>query len=101
MSTAPNSRPPTLSQLRLQRERILAVARRHGASNVRVFGSVARQEGGANDLDLLVDLEPGRSLLDLASLHVELEDLLGCRVHVMELVKPRLREAVEAEAVSL
>jgi predicted nucleotidyltransferase len=105
MSTAPNSRPPTLSQLRAQRERILTVAagtaRRTGASNLRVFGSVARQEREANDVDLLVDLEAGRSLLDLAGLHVELEDLLQCPVHVMERVKPRSRAEVEAEALRL
>ncbi len=83
-----------------ERDDILSLARRHGASNVRVFGSVAREEP-ANDVDILVDLEEGRSLLDLARLHVELEDLLGCDVDVAEQVKPRLREQVEAEAVLL
>jgi predicted nucleotidyltransferase len=94
-------KPPTLDELRSRRSEILSVAHRHGASNVRVFGSVARGDQEANDVDLLVELEDGRSLLDLAELHVELEDLLDCRVDVGEQVKPRLRAIVEAEAVPL
>ncbi len=101
MSTTANRRPPTLDELRARREEILALARRYGASNLRVFGSVARAEPDARDVDILIDLEDGRSLLDLAGLHVELEDLLGCDVDVAERVKPRLREQVEAEAVLL
>ena len=58
-------RPPTLAELRARRDEILSVARRYGASNVRVFGSVAREEPAAGDVDLLIDLEAGRSLLDL------------------------------------
>jgi len=101
MSTTADRRPPTLQELRERRAEILALARRYGASNLRVFGSVARDEPGARDVDILIDLEAGRSLLDLARLHVELEDLLGCDVDVAERVKPRLREQVEAEAVLL
>jgi predicted nucleotidyltransferase len=60
----------TLDELRSQyRARILATARRYGAGNVRVFGSVARgDQSPASDIDLLVDFEPGRSLLDLTGL---------------------------------
>lgn len=101
MSATTYRRPPTLAQLRARRDEILALARRYGASNVRVFGSVAREEADARDVDLLINLEAGRSLLDLAGLHVELEDLFGCNVDIMERVKPRLREEVEAEAVPL
>lgn len=101
MSSTINRRPPTLGELRGRRDEILSLARRYGASNLRVFGSVARGEPDAHDVDILIDLEAGRSLLDLASLHVELEDLLGCDVDVAERVKPRLREQVEAEAVAL
>ena len=101
MSTTADRRPPTLQELRERRAEILALARRYGASNLRVFGSVARDEPGARDVDILIDLEAERSLLDLARLHVELEDLLGCDVDVAERVKPRLREQVEAEAVLL
>jgi len=67
-----------------KREEILRVAAQHGAHNIRVFGSVARGEAGErSDVDLLVDLEPGRSGLDQAGLMLDLEDLLGCRVDVV------------------
>ncbi len=70
--------------LRSRREDILKIAAKHGACNVRIFGSVARGEAGENsDIDLLVELEPGRSLLDLAKLVVELEDLLNRKVDVV------------------
>jgi predicted nucleotidyltransferase len=101
MSTTADRRPTKLGDLRARRDEILSLAGRYGASNLRVFGSVAREEPDARDVDLLIDLEAGRSLLDLARLHVELEDLLGCDVDVAERVKPRLREQVEAEAVKL
>jgi len=101
MAKAETKAPPTLAELRARREEILAVAARHGASNVRVFGSVARGEPDARDVDLLVDLEEGRSLLDLAGLHLDLEDYLGCKVDVATQIKPRLRKLVEAEAVPL
>ena len=70
--------------LRSRREDILRIAAKNGACNVRIFGSVARGEAGENsDIDLLVELEPGRSLLDLAKLVVELEDLLNRKVDVV------------------
>ena len=93
---------PTLEMLRQRRGDILALAARHGASNLRVYGSVVR--GAArfdSDIDLLVDLEDGRSLLDLAALHLELEELLGFPVEIGTNVKPRLRERVHAEAIAL
>ncbi len=62
----------------------MRVAARHGARNVRLFGSVARGEAGEkSDIDLLVEFEPGRSLLDHAGLMVELEELLGRKVDVV------------------
>ncbi len=67
-----------------KRADILRVAAQHGAYNVRVFGSVVRGEAGeGSDIDLLVDLEPERSLLDLGGLQVELEELLARRVDVV------------------
>jgi predicted nucleotidyltransferase len=67
-----------------QREEILRIAAGHWARNVRVFGSVARGEADeASDVDFLVELEPGRSLLDLGGLQVELEALLGRPVDVV------------------
>lgn len=87
-----------------RRADILAVAARHGATTVRVFGSVARGEDDENsDVDLLVELEEGRSLLDLGGLLVELRDLLGLPVDVVTVsgLKERIRARVLAEAVSL
>ncbi len=86
------------------RAQILQVAGRFGARNVRVIGSVARGEAGPeSDLDLLVDLEEGRSLLDHAALMIELEKLLGCKVDVAieQGLRPRLRDRVLGEAVPL
>jgi|SRR5450755_451130 predicted nucleotidyltransferase len=74
----------TLETLRARRrEDVLRLAKSHGAVDLRVFGSVARNEPGeSSDLDLLVSWEPGRSLMDHAALVGDLEDLLGIRVHV-------------------
>lgn len=74
----------TLATLRAaQRDEILRIAGRRGARNLRVFGSVARGEANeSSDLDLLVDWEPGRSLLDHAGLVADLQELLSMRVHV-------------------
>jgi uncharacterized protein len=70
--------------LKEKREAILQIAARHGAHNVRVFGSVARGEANKqSDIDFLVDLEPGRSLLDLGGLLMDLKDLLGRDVDVV------------------
>lgn len=67
-----------------RREEILAVAARHGARRVRVFGSLVRgEETTASDLDLLVEFEPGRSLLDHIALAQDLKDLLGREVDVV------------------
>ena len=74
----------TLGTLRARsREDILHLAARRGARNVRVFGSVARGDANENsDLDLLVEWEPGRSLLDHSGLVQDLQELLGLKVHV-------------------
>ena len=67
-----------------KRDEIVPVAARHGARNVRVFGSAARGEStDESDIDLLVDLEPGRSLLDHSALLQDLQDLLGRKVDVL------------------
>jgi predicted nucleotidyltransferase len=63
---------------------ILRLAAQHGATNIRVFGSVVRGEAGAgSDIDFLVDMEPKRSLLDIATLKLDLQDLLSCDVDVV------------------
>ncbi len=93
-----------LRRLRARRREILGSAAEHGASNVRVFGSVVRGESNASsDVDLLVAMEPGRSLMDLVGLWQDLEDMLGTHVDVLSDggVSPHLRERIYAEAVSL
>jgi predicted nucleotidyltransferase len=93
--------PPTLQELREHRDRILALADRRGARNVRVFGSVAAGRAHeASDVDILVALDSGRSVVDLAGFQLDLEDLLGCPVDVVTEggVKSRLRARVLAAA---
>ena len=90
--------------LQSKREDILRTANRYGAFNVRVFGSVARGEADSeSDIDLLVDMEAGRSLLDLSGLLIDLEDMLGCNVDVVTErgLRDRIRDRVLKEAVAL
>lgn len=87
-----------------KRDVILALAARHGARNVRVFGSVSRDEAGPqSDIDILVDLEPDRSLLDLGGLLMDLEELLGRKVDVVteKGLHWYIRDKVLKEAVRL
>lgn len=86
------------------RPEILRIAERHGARNVRVFGSVARGEADdASDIDFIVDLEPDRSLLDMGGLMMELRDLLGREIDVVTErgLNPRIRDRILSEAVPL
>lgn len=88
--------------LEQKRGQILRIAAEHGAREVRVFGSVARGEADQeSDIDFLVELEPGRSLLDLGGLQMDLESLLGRRVDVVTArgLRARIRERVLREAV--
>lgn len=83
---------------------ILKLADKHGARNIRVFGSVARGEADEeSDIDFLVDMEPGRSLLDMGGLLMDLRELLGCEVDVVTVraLKPRIRDRVLREAIAL
>jgi uncharacterized protein len=95
----------TLEQLRTNsRDQIMRLATECGAGNVRVFGSVARGETDSrSDVDLLVDLEPGRSLLDLARLQRKLEELLAIPVDVVSSrgLRARVRETVLRDALPL
>ncbi len=91
-------------RLQEKREEILALAAQYGASNIRVFGSVARGEADADsDVDFLVEMQPGRSLLDMGGLLMELQELLGCRVDIIteKGLRPRIRQQVLAEAIPL
>jgi len=77
------------------------LATRHGASNVRIFGSVARGEDTANsDVDFLVDMDEGCSLYDLAGLQQDLERLLGRRTDVLTVsgISQYLKSRILAEA---
>lgn len=95
----------TIAQiLESKRREVLDIAAKHGARNVRVFGSVARGETtDASDVDLLVEMEPGRSLLDHTALWQELEDLLDCKVDVVseKALHWYVRDRVLEEAVPL
>ena len=91
-------------QLKTQRQAILRIVQIYGAKNLRIFGSVARgEDDDKSDLDLLVDLEPGRSLFDLGGLAIDLQDLLGCSVDVVteKGLKQRIRDRVLQEAIEL
>jgi hypothetical protein len=94
----------TINSLRTRRDEILSVASRHGAMNVRVFGSTVRDEAGsASDVDFLVDFHSNRSLLDQAGLQIDLQAILQVPVDVATVagLKPRIRELVLREAVAL
>jgi predicted nucleotidyltransferase len=87
-----------------QRQEILRIAAGHGARNVRLFGSVARGENHENsDVDFLVDMESGRSLLDLIGLGQDLEALLHRKIDVLTdaSVHPALRDRILTEAQPL
>lgn len=90
--------------LRSKREEILRLATKHGARNIRIFGSAARGEAvAASDIDFLVEMEEGRSLLDLVGFWQDLEELLGCEVDVITDggMSQYLRDRIYAEVVPL
>lgn len=90
--------------VRERRREILDIAARHGAHDIRIFGSVARGDPAeGSDLDLLVRFEPGRSLLDHGGLIDDLEELLGVKVDVVSErgMRDRLRQRVMTEAIAL
>jgi predicted nucleotidyltransferase len=93
-----------MTDIQQRRSQILHVAKKHGARNLRLFGSVLRgQTDPTSDVDVLVQFEDDRSLLDHVALKQELEDLLGCRVDLVdaEALHHTLRDRILSEAVSL
>lgn len=100
--------PALLDELRSLRRDILQVAAARGAHNIRIFGSVARGEATPNsDVDFLVEFEPARSLVDLSGLQLDLVELLGRQVHVVQIPSDlagpaaRVAERIQREAVPL
>ncbi len=94
----------SITSLKSKRKDILHVAAKHGARNVRIFGSLARGEAREDsDIDFLVDMEPGRSLFDLGGLLMDLQNLLAQKVDVVteKGLRPRIRDRVLKEALPL
>lgn len=94
----------TFELLQKKKEQIYAIAARHGAINVRVFGSVARGEDSEeSDIDLLVTMKPDRSLYDLIGLQQDIEKLMGRKTDVVteKSLNRYLKENIEHEAVAL
>jgi predicted nucleotidyltransferase/DNA-binding XRE family transcriptional regulator len=95
---------PRARRLRVCRGRLLVAAREHGVRRVRVFGSLARGEDlPESDVDLLVELGPGRTLLDLAAFRRAAQEILAMSVDVAtsDMLKERIRAEVLAEALPL
>lgn len=87
-----------------KREEIFRIAQRYGARNIRLFGSMARGDADeSSDIDILVDLEPGRSLFDLGGLLMDLEKVLGRRVDVVteKGLRGRIHDQVMREAIPI
>ena len=95
---------PRARKLRRQRRQLVDAGRAHGVRRIRVFGSLARgDETATSDLDLLVELEPGRTLLDLVAFRREARQIIGMPVDVAtpDMLKERIRDEVLAEALPL
>lgn len=87
-----------------KRDDVLAIAGRYGGRKIRVFGSrVKGHAGPASDVDILLELEAGRSLLDIVAIKQDLAELLGCEVDVVteSALSPYIRDEILKEAVSL
>lgn len=93
-----------LEKVRKERDRILTLAAKHGARNVRIFGSVARgEEREDSDIDFLVEMAPDRSLMDIGGLQMDLQETLAHRVDVVTRkgLKRRLLSRVLRESKAL
>ena len=87
-----------------RKDDILRISGQHGARNVRIFGSRARKDSSeTSDLDILVEMQPHSTLLDLIAIKQDLEDLLGCKVDVVteSSLSPYIKDDILKGAVSL
>ena len=92
------------NNIKSKRKEILDIAQKYGATNLRVFGSMARGEGSPeSDLDIIVEMEKGRSLLDIIAIKQDIEELLGRKVDIVTeaSISPYIRDTVLREAVNL
>lgn len=95
---------PTGCLVAAHRRELNDVLRRHGVTNARIFGSVARgDDHEGSDLDLLVDFAPGTSLVDIIGIQDELESVLGAAVDLVldKGVKERVRASAEPDLIAL
>ncbi|MCB1002653.1 MAG: nucleotidyltransferase family protein [Acidimicrobiales bacterium] len=95
---------PLRELVEARREEIKAIVARHHGRSVAIFGSVARgEEHPGSDIDFLVQLEPDARPIEILSIGVELEEVLGVKVDVGTpgSLRERLRDEVLAEAVPL
>lgn len=95
---------PQAEKLRHHRRRLFDAAQKHGVGHLRAFGSLARGEASAeSDVDLLVELKSGRTLLDLAAFRREAAEILDLPVDVAttDMLKDRIRDEVLNEALPL
>ena len=93
-----------IQELKKKRESIISVVERNGGRKVRIFGSLARgEELTDSDVDILIELDPGRSLLDILAIKQDLEDLLHRNVDVLteSAVSPYIKDDIMSEAVAL
>jgi uncharacterized protein len=98
------SQAETVAELRKHRRALIELARRHGAHNPRLFGSIARGDDRPDsDVDILVELEPGRTLLDLVAVRREAGELLGREVDVAtaQTLSAEVLEAAARDSVPL
>lgn len=90
--------------IKSKREAILEIAKKYGATKLRVFGSVARgEESPESDIDIIVEMEKGSSLLDIIAIKQDIEELLGRKVDIVTeaSISPYIRDTVLREAVNL
>jgi uncharacterized protein len=93
-----------LEQLRQKRNDILAIADKYGATNLRIFGSVARGDDRPDsDIDILIDQENRWSLFDHIGMMQDFEDLLGCKVDLVtaDAVRERIKDRIFKDAIVL